>query len=46
MITAIFDGYCVICQSTRKTIKALDWMNRVEFLDLHDAETIMKRYPR
>lgn len=45
MITALFDGYCVICQSTRRTIKALDWFNRVEFLDLHDAETVLARYP-
>jgi predicted DCC family thiol-disulfide oxidoreductase YuxK len=45
MVTALFDGYCVICQSTRKTITILDWFNRVEFLDLHDADTVMSRYP-
>ena len=45
MVTALFDGYCVICQSTRKTIKGLDWLNRVEFLDLHNAEEVQSRYP-
>ncbi len=45
MVTALFDGYCVICQSTRRTIKALDWLHRVEFLDLHDADTVLARYP-
>lgn len=45
MVTALFDGYCVICQSTRKTINALDWFNRVEFLDLHEQDTVESRYP-
>ena len=46
MLTAIFDGYCVICQSTRKTVKALDWLGRVEFLDLHDSQQVEARYPQ
>lgn len=45
MITVLFDGYCLMCQSTRKTINALDWLHRVEFLDLHDTETVDRRYP-
>lgn len=46
MITALFDGHCVICQSTRRTIIALDWFNRVEFLDLHDKAQVERRYPQ
>lgn len=45
MITALFDGYCVICQSTRRIVKTLDWLNRVEFLDLHDTQQVQARYP-
>jgi predicted DCC family thiol-disulfide oxidoreductase YuxK len=45
MITALYDGYCVICQSTRRVVKALDWLNRVEFLDLHDASAVQTRFP-
>jgi len=45
MITALYDGHCVICQTTRRIIKALDWLHRVEFLDLHDAAAVMQRYP-
>jgi predicted DCC family thiol-disulfide oxidoreductase YuxK len=44
MITALFDGNCVICQSTRRVINTLDWFKRVEFLDLHSAE-VSQRYP-
>lgn len=46
MITALFDGYCVICQATRRVIKALDWFNRVEFLDLHQHDLVRQRYPQ
>lgn len=45
MITAIFDGKCVICQSTRKTVKVLDWAKRVEFLDLHQHDLVAQRFP-
>ena len=46
MVTAIFDGRCVICQMTRRIITTLDWRRRVTFLDLHDAEAIRRRYPQ
>ena len=45
MITALFDGQCVICQTTRRIVNALDWLNRVEFLDLHDKAQVETRYP-
>lgn len=45
MVVALFDGRCVICQGTRRTIKSLDWFNRVEFLDLHQKSVVEARYP-
>lgn len=45
MVTAIYDGYCVICNQTRRTINLLDWLNRVEFLDLHDTKQVQSRFP-
>lgn len=45
MTTAIFDGRCVICQQTRRMVRLFDWLNRVEFLDLHDHDTVTARYP-
>lgn len=46
MTVAIFDGNCVICNTTRRVVQFLDWFNRVEFLDLHDATTLTEHYPQ
>ncbi len=35
MLTALYDGKCVICRSTCETLRALDWLRRIEFVDLH-----------
>ena len=40
MLTAIFDGNCLICQSTRRTIEAMDWLDRITFIDLHDRQRV------
>ena len=45
MLTALYDGKCRICQSTRATVSALDWLHRIEFLDLHDSEAFRSRCP-
>lgn len=45
MITAIYDGHCVICNTTRRLISAMDWLNRVEFLDLHNRTEVETRFP-
>lgn len=45
MITAVFDGHCVICNTTRRVVTALDWFHRVEFLDLHNRAEIDSRFP-
>lgn len=45
MTTTIYDGNCVICNSTRLMVTALDWLNRVEFLDLHNRDEVERRYP-
>lgn len=44
MLTALYDGHCVICNTTRRLVRALDWFKRVKFLDLHQPEAQM-RYP-
>ena len=45
MITAIYDGHCVICNTTRRLVRAFDWLRRVEFLDLHQQDEVARRYP-
>lgn len=45
MTTAIYDGYCVLCQQSRKIVNALDWLKRVEFLNIHDWNEVSTRYP-
>jgi predicted DCC family thiol-disulfide oxidoreductase YuxK len=46
MVTAIFDGRCVLCQTTRALINRLDWLRRVEFLDLHQQHEVLARFPQ
>lgn len=45
MVTAIYDGYCVFCTQSKRIIEALDWLKRVEFLDLHNWNEVEARYP-
>ena len=45
MLTALYDGNCVICQSTRRTITALDWLHRIVFVDMHDIEAWQLHFP-
>lgn len=46
MTVAIYDGHCVICNTTRRIVTALDWLKRVEFLDLHDQQAMDARFPQ
>jgi predicted DCC family thiol-disulfide oxidoreductase YuxK len=43
---AIYDGRCIICNTTRRIVGLLDWMKRVEFLDLHQQGEVEARYPQ
>lgn len=45
MTTAIYDGLCVLCRQSRKIIDALDWLHRIEFLDIHNWSEVERRYP-
>jgi predicted DCC family thiol-disulfide oxidoreductase YuxK len=45
MLVAVYDGDCVICQSTRQTFQSLDWRRRIEFVDLHDRAGWSGRFP-
>ncbi len=42
---AIFDGRCVICNTTRRLVTALDWFKRVQFIDLHDRSAVSAAAP-
>lgn len=45
MTTVLYDGYCVLCRQTRRAVTALDWLGRVEFLDVHQWAEVEQRYP-
>jgi predicted DCC family thiol-disulfide oxidoreductase YuxK len=45
MITVLYDGQCIICKQSKSIIHALDWLNRVEFLDIHRWNEVESRYP-
>lgn len=45
MLTALYDGNCLICRSTCETMRALDWLQRIEFIDLHERALWQDRYP-
>lgn len=45
MLTAFYDGNCVICQSTCETMRALDWLRRIEFVDLHEGSDMSRLGP-
>lgn len=44
-IVALYDGHCVICNTSRRLIGVFDRAGRVEWLDLHQRESVMTRYP-
>lgn len=44
-VTAVFDGECIICQTTERAVRALDWRGRVVFVDLHQAGVLTARFP-
>lgn len=46
MLVAIYDGHCVICNTTRRIVTALDWFKRVEFVDLHNHDEVSLRFPQ
>ncbi len=45
MLVTVYDGRCVICNTTRRVVTRLDWFKRVEFLDLHQREQVRARFP-
>ena len=45
MLTALFDGSCFICRAAGSIVQSLDWMNRVEALNLHEAKTFPSCFP-
>ncbi|MCY3799265.1 MAG: DUF393 domain-containing protein [Chloroflexi bacterium] len=45
MLTALYDGNCVVCRSTCGAMRALDWRKRIKFVDLHESGAGRERYP-
>ncbi len=45
-LAVIYDGQCVICTQSKRFYSALDWFKRIEFLDLHQPETLHQRFPQ
>ena len=45
MLTALYDGNCVVCVSSCGTMRQLDWLGRIKFIDLHDGAAWRGRYP-
>jgi predicted DCC family thiol-disulfide oxidoreductase YuxK len=46
MTVALYDGMCVICNQTRRVVTALDWRQRVEWLDVHRWDEVAHRFPQ
>ncbi len=44
-VVALYDGHCVICNTSRRLIGAFDRVRRIEWLDLHQREEVAARYP-
>jgi predicted DCC family thiol-disulfide oxidoreductase YuxK len=46
MLNVIYDGNCVICNSTKRAFSALDWLHRLNWIDLHDTSRMKTIAPR
>jgi predicted DCC family thiol-disulfide oxidoreductase YuxK len=44
-IVALYDGQCVICNTSRRLIGRFDPAGRVEWVNLHQREVVAARYP-
>lgn len=38
MLAVLYDGQCVICNSSRRIVSKLDWRRAVKWYDLHSPE--------
>jgi predicted DCC family thiol-disulfide oxidoreductase YuxK len=45
MLTAIYDGQCVLCNRTKHIVQSLDWREHIEFRDLHQHTNLLELYP-
>lgn len=37
-LVVLYDGKCVLCCQSVRVIRVLDWLNKVDTLDLHNAD--------
>lgn len=40
-----YDGMCPVCKRSRRWVERLDWLNRVEYADIHDREFANAQLP-
>lgn len=45
MLTAIYDGNCIICNKTKTFISKLDHRQQVKFVDLHQEGYLQTHFP-
>ncbi len=43
--TVIYDGLCLLCRRSGALLRRLDWLHRLEFIDLHDHRLVESRFP-
>jgi predicted DCC family thiol-disulfide oxidoreductase YuxK len=41
----IYDGICLLCQRSCALLRSLDWLHRLEFIDLRNPESVQGRFP-
>jgi predicted DCC family thiol-disulfide oxidoreductase YuxK len=41
----LYDGLCILCQQTQKTVRLFDWLGRVERLNAQDHAAVLARFP-
>lgn len=44
MLTALYDGKCALCRSTCAAMRKLDWLKRIDFVDLHEGGWARDRF--
>ena len=45
-VKVLFDGACPLCIRSMTLIACLDWLRRIEFLDLNNWDELSKSYPK
>lgn len=41
----LYDGRCGLCTTSRRLVRRLDWLGRIEYVDAQAADTVAARFP-